>query len=80
MTHLAIDEDYGCSLFVVTVEADTRRELSRKVQEHNPGSIDTGCGHDCSGRVCGRYARLLRAYRVGRGWVGLVEISISRDV
>lgn len=78
--NLEINSDYGSEKFVTLISAASRRALSRKVQEINPGHIDTGCGHDCSGQVCGRYAELLRAYRVGAEWIGVVCIQIHRDV
>ena len=80
MTHLTIRDDYGSESAVIVVEAASRRALSRKVADMNPGGIDTGCGHDCSGRVCGRYAELLRAYRVRQTWMGVVYVTVLRDV
>jgi hypothetical protein len=80
MTTLTICDDYSSESAVGLIEAPTRRALSRAVQEANPGYIGTGSDHDCTGRVCGRYAQLLRAYRVGSYWVGVVVFTVSRDV
>jgi hypothetical protein len=78
-----IDEHFGTTTTIMVVHAKSRRALSRRVADLNPGHIDTGCGHDCSGRVCGQSARLIRAYRSswnGGEWVGVVECSVSIDV
>jgi hypothetical protein len=77
---LHIQDDYGTCQSIILMKAKSRRELSRLVKDNNPGHIDTGCGHDCSGRVCGQYATLLRAYRAYGQWVGVVHLSVSIDV
>jgi cupin superfamily acireductone dioxygenase involved in methionine salvage len=77
---LYIDESFGSTTYVTIFHADTRRQLSKLVKDADVGSIPTGVDHDCSGKVCARYAKLLRAYRSGNAWVGLVQTQIHRDV
>lgn len=78
--YLFIDEQFGSTKSVCLLDAKTRRELSREVKKRNPGPIDTGCEHDCSGRICYRSAKLLRAYKSGAFWIGVVEITVTLDV
>ena len=84
-TILGIDEYLGTERCIQMVYARTRRDLSRVLKDMNPGHIPTQSDYDCTGKVCGRYARLLRAYRShyaddSHRWVGIVEVSIARDV
>jgi hypothetical protein len=77
---LYVDESFDSTIYIETFRARTRRELSRLVKAADVGSIPTGVDHDCSGRVCARYAKLLRAYRSGPEWVGIVQMQTCLDV
>lgn len=77
---LYIDESFGSTTYVAIFHADTRRKLSKLVKEADVGAIPTGVDHDCSGKVCFRSAKLLRAYRSGPAWVGLVQCTTALDV
>ena len=74
---LYVDESLDSTTYVTIFHADTRRKLSKLVKDADVGSIPTGVDHDCSGKVCAQHAKLLRAYRSGLEWVGLVQIETS---
>lgn len=75
-----INEDYGTETSVVRVYADTLVELRRYVRENNPGSIPIYSPYDCTGLVCGQYAKFIKIWRTHGGYTALVEFSITRDV
>ena len=77
---LYIDQSFDRTVYLRIFMADTRRQLSKLVKEADIGPIDTGVSHDCSGKVCAQHAKMLRAYRSGPQWVGLVQIVTRRDV
>lgn len=76
---MTIREEHDVMTWVATLEAKSRRELSRKVKERN-WRKETGCGADCTGRVFSADCELLRGYRVGNQWIGVVVCSEYRDV
>jgi hypothetical protein len=57
---LYVDESFDRATYLMTIRADTRRELSARVKEFDVG-----------------HAKMLRAYRSGPQWVGLVQIVTS---
>jgi hypothetical protein len=78
---LFIDDRLGTVTRIITVDAPSRNGLTVTVGRLDQGHIDTGCGADCTGRVCGVYAKLLRAYQISGGsWRGVVEVTTSYDV
>lgn len=77
---LYLDESFGSTTYVCVFHADTRRNLSKLVSNANVGPISTGVDHSPSGKVCARYVKLLRAYRSGPAWVGLVQCTTTLDV
>jgi hypothetical protein len=77
---LYIDQSFDRTVYLRIFHAVTRRQLSKLVKEADVGSIDTGVSHDCSGKVCAQHAKMLRAYRSGPEWVGVVQIETHRDV
>jgi hypothetical protein len=76
-----ISEQLGTLTSVISVDAPSRSALTRAVGKLDEGRIELGCGHDCSGRVCGQYAKLLKAYQIpGGSWRGVVEVTTAYDV
>lgn len=76
---MVVREDHDGSQWVMLLEAPSRRKLSSMVRERN-WSKQTGCGADCTGRAFAGWCELLRAYRVGKLWIGVVVCSEARDV
>lgn len=77
---LEVYDDMGTSTDIVLMRAKSRRGLSAMVRQASPGHIPTNSDYDCTGKVCGRYATMLRAYRRGREWVGVVAITTCLDI
>lgn len=75
-----IFDDVGITTKIRVMACPTMIGLRRDIRLMNPGHIDTGCAHDCSGRVCFMGAKLLHFRRSGNGYVAVVEWTIGRDV
>lgn len=80
LSETVIDDDSGTTAKIRVMACPTMIGLRREIRLMNPGHIDTGCEHDCSGRICSMSAQLLRFRRSGNGYVAVVEWTIGRDV
>lgn len=78
--NLSIDNDYGSETVIKTIDSDTLLGLRRAIRELNCGTIEICSPYDCTGLVCGQWCTLIKIYKVGRGYVGVVEITTARDV
>lgn len=77
---LWIDDDYGSSTMIRTIYAESLLGIRRAVRELNPGSIPIYSDYDCTGKVCFQGCKMLKIYKVGRGYTTVVEITVTRDV
>lgn len=80
MTELVLHQSHDSHMVVVVWRAPSRDKLRAMIREANPGHIDTGSGADCTGRVCGRYAKAIRHYRIDNEWVAIVQLQVAYDV
>ena len=77
--YIAIRDNNDGMAWLTLIHAKSRRELSRKVKAQN-WEKSTGSGADCTGRCFAGSCDLLRAYLVGKKWVGVVYCTNSYDV
>lgn len=77
---LHIDDDYGSETYIKTIFTETLLGLRNALRELNPGTIPIYSDHDCTGLVCGQWCKFIKIYKSGRGYIGVVEITVSRDV
>jgi hypothetical protein len=78
---VAVEGGYDCETSIVMISSPTFIGLRRGIRDLNPGSIPIDSPHDCTGRVCGRSAKLLSIYsNGGHHWVGVLEATVTRDV
>lgn len=76
---ITIREDNDGSMWVDVWFAPSRRALAKMVKDSN-WHDDKGCGADCTGQIFMGTCELVRAYRVGKRWAGVVVRTASRDV
>lgn len=77
---LSIDDDYGTRRSISTVQTQTFLGLRRALRELNPGHIPIYSPYDCTGLVCHQRCKLIAIYRVDGFYIGVVELTVSRDV
>lgn len=78
---LSIDDDMGTETYIRTIRTSSYLALRRAVRELNPGRIPIHSPYDCTGLVCWQGCKFLKVYRCYAGfYVGVVEITVSRDV
>ena len=77
---LTIDDDFGTRRSIHTVQTETFLGLRRALRELNMGSIPIYSPYDCTGLVCGQWCKLIAIYRVDGFYIGVVELTVSRDV
>lgn len=77
---LSIDDDYGTRRSIKTVQTETFLGLRRALRELNCGTIPIYSDYDCTGLVCGQWCKLIAIYRVDHFYIGVVELTVARDV
>lgn len=71
---------YDHSIDIRFLSSPTFIGLRRGLRDLNPGSIPIFSDYDCTGRICGQHAKFIKVYRSEGQWIGVVEVSITRDV
>lgn len=77
---LNIDNDFGTEIFIRTIRTHSMLAMRRALRELNLGTIPIYSDYDCTGLVCGQWAKFLKIYKSEGGYIAVVEITVNRDV